>query len=55
MHDVNWHAERISDATRLNEQAIVDPLSSIDRSTQTVDPLRLSIEMAIEWAHLGGD
>lgn len=53
MHDVNWHAEL--DATNVNEQAIVDPSSSIDRSTQTFDPLRLSMEMAVEWAHLGGD
>jgi len=55
MHILNGSAERTIDATLWNEQDIVDPLSSPDSSDQTSDRLRRSIEMAVEWAHLGGD
>lgn len=55
MHILNGSAERTIDATFWNEQERVDPISSPDRSDQTSDRLRRSIEMAVEWAHLGGD
>lgn len=55
MHILNGSAEPTIDATFWNEQERVDPISSPDRSDQTSDRLRRSIEMAVEWAHLGGD
>jgi hypothetical protein len=55
MHTLNGSAERTNDATFWNEQERGDPLFSPDRSDQTSDHLRRSIEMAVEWAHLGGD
>jgi hypothetical protein len=55
MHKQNVPVERRLEATFLNEQATVKQLPSTDRSNPTSDPLRLSIEMAVEWAHLGGD
>jgi hypothetical protein len=55
MHNVNWCAQRPLDATSLNEQGIMEQVSSTDRSNETSNHVRLSIEMAVEWAHLGGD
>lgn len=55
MHHVNNTAERIVDATFWCEPSIVDGGSSIEASTQTADRPRVTLEMAIEWAHLGGD
>lgn len=55
MHILNGSAERTIDATFWNEPERVDPLPSPDRPDQTSDRLRRSIEMAVEWAHLGGD
>ena len=55
MREISWHAERPLDAALLNEQGKAEPAPSIDRSNQTSDHARLNIEMAIEWAHLGGD
>lgn len=55
MHTSNGPAERAVDVIFLNEQEGVDPLCSSDRSDNASDHLRRSIEMAVEWAHLGGD
>jgi hypothetical protein len=55
MHNVNRYAERPLDAGRLSEQGIVEPVSPTERSTETSDHVHLSVEMAVEWAHLGGD
>lgn len=55
MHTSNGPAERAVDAAFLNEQESVTVLASSDRSDHTSDHLRRSIEMAVEWAHLGGD
>jgi hypothetical protein len=43
------------DATILNEQRRVDRSPSTDESNPPSDQLPLNIEMAVEWAHLGGD
>jgi hypothetical protein len=59
MHEVNCHFERPLDAASLaaslNEQGIVEGVSSIDSSKETCRHERLSVEIAVEWAHLGGD
>lgn len=55
MRKPDGSAERRLDASVLNEQRKADQSSSTDRSNQTSDLLRLNIEMAVEWAHLGGD
>ena len=55
MHNVNWYAQRPLDAASLNEQGIMEQVSSTDREKETSDPARLRMEMAVEWAHLGGD
>lgn len=55
MHNVIENTERTLDAACFNEQGIVDHICSSDRSPQAADQLRLTVEMAIEWAHLGGD
>jgi hypothetical protein len=54
MYTLKGSTERGSEAAGANQQT-VDQSSSTDGSNQTSDPLRLSIEMAVEWAHLGGD
>lgn len=54
MHTMTGSAEPTMAATLLQQDS-VNPLSSPDRSDQTSDHLRRSIEMAVEWAHLGGD
>jgi hypothetical protein len=55
MHKGNGHADRSFDAALLNEEGIVDQMTSTERSSQASDHLRLSLEIAVEWAHLGGD
>ena len=55
MHNVNWYAQRPLDASSLNEQEIMEQVSCTDRPKETSDPARLRMEMAVEWAHLGGD
>lgn len=55
MYNVIGHTERTLDAACVNEQGIVDHVSSSDRSPQAADQVGLTVEMAIEWAHLGGD
>ena len=55
MHNVNWYAQRPLDATSLTDQGIIEQVSSTDRSKDISDPFRLTMEMAVEWAHLGGD
>ena len=55
MHNVNWHTQRALDVTALKEQGVLEQVSPTDRSKETSDHVRLSMEMAVEWAHLGGD
>jgi hypothetical protein len=59
MHEVNCHAERPLDAASLaaslDEEGIVERMSSTDTTRETCRHERLSVEIAIEWAHLGGD
>ena len=55
MDNVNWYAQQPLDATSLNEQGIMEQVSSTDRSKEVSDHDRFSMEMAVEWAHLGGD
>ena len=59
MHELNCHADRPLDAATLaaslHEEGIVERVSSTDRSKEMCLPERLSMEIAIEWAHLGGD
>ena len=55
MDNVNWYAQQPLDATSLNEQGIMEQVSSTHRSKEVSDHDRLSMEMAVEWAHLGGD
>jgi len=52
MHNANWYAQRPLDATSLNEQGITEQVSFTE---ETSDHVRFSMEMAVEWAHLGGD
>ena len=55
MHNVNWYAQRPLDASSLNEQGIMEQVSSTERSKEVSEHDRFSMEMAVEWAHLGGD
>jgi hypothetical protein len=55
MHNVTWYAQRPLDASSLNEHGIVKQVSSTDGSKESSDHVRLRMEMAVEWAHLGGD
>jgi hypothetical protein len=56
MRQVNVSAERSFDPGALsNEKGIVDRSSTTDTSKPTSDHVLLNVEMAIEWAHLGGD
>ena len=55
MQKINGSAERTLDASTLNQQRILDRSTPTEVSGGPPDPLRLNIEMAIEWAHLGGD
>jgi hypothetical protein len=51
----NGDTDRPLDAASLNEQGIVDHVPSAESSSQASDDLRFHVEMAVEWAHLGGD
>jgi hypothetical protein len=56
MRQVNGPTDRTFDAgVLLNEKSIVDRSSTNDTSKPTSDHVLLNVEMAIEWAHLGGD
>ena len=59
MHELTCQADRPLDAATLAashpEEGIVERASSTDRSKEMCRPERLSMEIAIEWAHLGGD
>ena len=59
MHEVNCRVERPLDAaslaTPLIEQGIVEHVSSDDTWKEMCRFERLSMEIAVEWAHLGGD
>ena len=59
MHEVNRQVERPLDAASLaaslKEQGIVEGVSSNDTSKEMCRLERLSMEIAVEWAHLGGD
>ena len=54
MHNAIWPMEHTLDAACLNEQEIMDHSYLSARTPQAADQV-LTIEMAIEWAHLGGD
>lgn len=54
MHNVIWPMEHTFDAACFNEQDIMEYTGSSERTSQAADQV-LTIEMAIEWAHLGGD
>jgi hypothetical protein len=58
MHEIHGRVERSLDAAALlasrNEQGIVEAVSSTDASKE-IWRERLSVEIAVEWAHLGGD
>ena len=47
------HVERPLDAASLNEQGTVERVSFGDTTKERCE--RLSLEIAVEWAHLGGD
>jgi hypothetical protein len=53
MHEIDYHVERPLDAASLNEQGIVERVSFADTTKERRE--RLSLEIAVEWAHLGGD
>ena len=57
MHEIDYHVERPPDAASLaaslNEQGIVERVSFADTTKERRE--RLSLEIAVEWAHLGGD
>ena len=61
MHKANCHAEWPLDAAMLgaspNEegQGMMERVSSDDALRQMCRQQRLSVEIAVEWAHLGGD
>jgi hypothetical protein len=55
MHNGNNTADRTGEAAFWNEPAIMESGSFMETSTQTADRLRVNLEMAVEWAHLGGD
>jgi hypothetical protein len=53
MHEVDYHVDRPLDAASLNEHGIVERVSFADTTKERRE--RLSLEIAVEWAHLGGD
>ena len=57
MHEIDYHVERPLDAASLaaslNEQGIVERVSFADTTKERRECL--SLEIAVEWAHLGGD
>jgi hypothetical protein len=53
MHEIDYHVERPRDAAFLNEQGTVERVSFGDTTKERCE--RLSLEIAVEWAHLGGD
>jgi hypothetical protein len=55
MHEINCNVERPLDAAFLNEQEIVKRVSFADTPKEICRHERLSVEIAVEWAHLGGD
>jgi hypothetical protein len=56
MHKKNMPTEPAFEATVLDEkQASMNQSLSSDRSNRPSEYSRPSIEMAVEWAHLGGD
>ena len=55
MHRANGPAERTFDSAFSKEQVNVDRSSPTDTSKEPSDHSRLNLEVAIEWAHLGGD
>jgi hypothetical protein len=56
MHKKHMPAEPAFEATVLDdEQARTNQLLSTDGSNRPSEYSRPSIEMAVEWAHLGGD
>ena len=59
MHEINCNVERPLDAAplaaSLNEQEIVKRVSFTDTPKEICRHERLSLEVAVEWAHLGGD
>jgi hypothetical protein len=56
MHKENMPAEPAFEATVLDdEQARTNQSLSSDRLNRPSEYSRPSIEMAVEWAHLGGD
>jgi hypothetical protein len=55
MQKSNGSGEGSLDAAKLNEQRTLDRSISTAGSKKAPDHVRLNIEMAIEWAHLGGD
>ena len=56
MHQVTGPVEGTSDSGVLRkEKGFVDRSSTNDMSKPSADPVLLDVEMAIEWAHLGGD
>jgi hypothetical protein len=56
MRQVAGPAEGASDSgALLKEKGFADRSSSNDTSKPSADHVLLDVEMAIEWAHLGGD
>lgn len=56
MRHVTGPAEGTSDSEVLRkEKGFVDRSSTNDTSKPSADQVLLDVEMAIEWAHLGGD
>ena len=55
MQDTNTTVDRRFDAAFVGEQATLDRSSTGEPCRQASDSLRLNLEVAIEWAHLGGD
>jgi hypothetical protein len=55
MRKKNMPAEPAFEATVDDEQARTNQSLSTDRSNRPSEHSRPSIEMAVEWAHLGGD
>jgi hypothetical protein len=43
------------DAGRQREQEKIEAISPLDRLTQLPEPVRWDVELAREWAFLGGD
>ncbi|HKY73466.1 MAG TPA: hypothetical protein VJL88_16210 [Nitrospira sp.] len=55
MRQPNGATERTFDPGVLNEKGFVDRSSTNETSKPASDHVLLNVEMAIEWAHLGGD